>query len=152
MISIMTETIRNVEIIERAMMRWDRKSTDRVRAAYKRIIEMEECETGQVIDPKGHVQWLHGLSHGVGIHVMHKKDSLQNVVNEMERNARCGDDRIDSTVSIETFDPSIHFIIVTESSLLSYLAEPMTSHVDMFGENAMAFSPMFKCSVLWWNV
>ena len=152
MIPIMTETIRNVEIIERAIVHWDRTSTDRVRAAYKRIIEMEERETGKAIDPKGHVQWLDGLSCGVGIHVMHKKDSLQVVVNEMERNARCGDDTVDSTVSIESFDPSIHFIIVTEPSLLSYLAEPVTSHVDVFGNNAMAFSPVFKCSVLWWNV
>lgn len=152
MIGIMTETIRNVEIIDRALVRCDRHSTDRVRDAYKRIIEIEERETGKAIEPKVHVQWLDGLSRGVGIHVMHKKESLQTVVNEMERNARCDDHTVGSTASIETFDPSTHFVMVTEPSILSYLAEPMVSHVDVFGKNAMAVSPMFKCSVLWWNV
>lgn len=152
MIGIMTETVRNVEIIDSALVRCDRRNTDRVRDAYKRIIEMEEMESGMTTDPKGHVQWLEGLSRGVGVHVMHKKDSLKTVVSEMERNARCYDHDTDNTVPVEIFDPSIHFVIVTEPSILSYLAEPMVSHVDVFGKNALAVSPMFKCSVLWWNV
>ena len=152
MIGVMTETIRNVEIIDSALVRCDRRNTDRVRDAYKRIVEMEEHESGKTIDPKGHVQWLEGLSRGVGIRVMHKKDSLQTVVNEMERGARCDDDAVGNTVSVETFDPSTHFVILTGPSILSYLAEPMVAHIDVFGKNAMAVSPMFKYSVLWWNV
>lgn len=152
MIGIMTETVRNVEIIDSALLHCDRRNTERVRDAYRRIVEIEEHESGKTIDPKGHVQWLEGLSRGVGIHVMHKKDSLKTVVSEMERNARCADHAVGNTVSVEAFDPSIHFVIVTEPSILSYLAEPMVSHVDVFGKNALAVSPVFKYSVLWWNV
>ena len=147
----MTETVRNVTIIDEAMTRWDRRRTDVVRDAYKRIIELEETETGKQLEPKDHVKWLDGISRGTGVRVMHKKDSLQTVLEEMQHSGRY-DDTFGDRGSVATFDPSEHFVIITEPSIVSYLAEPLAARIDIFGKNAMAVSPMFKCSVLWWNV
>ena len=152
MISIMTETVRNVQIIDGAVARWDRRRTDSVRDAYVRLIELEERETGAPTNPKGHVRWLDGIACGVGIRVV-EKTILHRVLNEAETLASCDDvcADVDGTC-ISSFDPAQHFVVVSQPSVLSYLAEPLAARAKEFGENAMAVSPTFKCSVLWWNV
>ena len=153
MIGVMTETLRNVHVIDAAVARWDRRQTDVVRDAYTRIMNLEQEETGRSVDPRGHVQWLNDIARGVGIRVV-RKNSLDNVLRELETTASCdgvlNDEDEESCVA--SFDPSTHFVVVSEPSVLSYLAEPTVARLNEFGENAMAMSPTFKCSVLWWNV
>ena len=153
MIGVTMETLRNVQIIDAAVARWDRRQANVVRDAYTRIMTLEQGETGRAVDPKGHAQWLDGIARGVGIRVV-KKDSLDSLLRELDACASCddvlNDEHEESCVAL--FDPSTHFIVVSQPSVLSYLAEPMVARVDEFGENAMAVSPTFKCSVLWWNV
>ena len=151
MIGVMMETVRNLQIIENAISRWDRHQIDAVRKAYSRIVALGEEETGERIDPQGHVAWIEGIACGIGVRIL-KKNMLGDVLNEIETNASC--DRLcdGCAHSASTFDPSTQFVVLSEPSVVSYVATPIVSPIEDFGENAMAVSPAFKCAVLWWNV
>lgn len=151
MISVMRETIDMVHIIDSAVARWDRRREEDVRDAYRSIMQLEERETGAPVDPRGHVCWLDGFARGGGFHIL-QKERLDSLLRTIETTGVYHDDTDVNLPCAAKFDPSTQFVVLSQPSVVSYLAQPMVGRVEEFGSNAMGVSPCFKYSVLWWNV
>jgi len=149
MIATMVETAQQLSVLEDALARCDRRRTDEVRVAYDRLLALERDASDGPITPKNHVLWLDGMTRGVGVHVV-SRDHLDRVLCDV---ATCASatDVVDDTIDVDDFDPTCHLVVLTQPSVVSYLADPIVSPAIAFGANAMAVAPTMKCSVLWWH-
>lgn len=138
MIAAMMETVEAARVIDEAVGRWDRRRTDDVRRAYGRIV-------GDAATPRDHVCLLESIMYGVGVHIL-PRQRLDEVLWSVETTG-C----VPTSSCVSTFDPARHFVVLSQPSVVSYLADPEAGPLPTFGPTAMGVAPSFKCSVLWWH-
>lgn len=145
----MVETAQQLSVLEDALAHCDRRRTEEVRTAYDRLIALERDVADGPLTPRNHVLWLDGMTRGVGVHVL-SRDRLDHVLCHVATCASASD-VVDDAIDVDDFDPARHLVVLTQPSVVSYLADPIVSPATAFGANAMAIAPTMKCSVLWWH-
>ena len=151
MISTMTATVYNIHIMEDALSNWSRSKTSTVTNAYSTIMEFQRREIGIDPPPDNHLMWIHDLTRGVGVHILHRS-GLEKCITMISDGVNPVDDTM-TTVAIESFDPDQHMVVTTQLTPLSYIVDNvLPGTVPLLGPGAMGVSSHFKYCVVWWNV
>lgn len=151
MLATMADAVRQFQIIDSALVHVSRHRTDEVVAAYSRIVNMEETERGRPLEPREHVEWIHGISRGVGVHVVDRV-RLPSLLELVHNSCPIPDPSFEDDVSLMEFDPRHHIVVTTQPTVLSYFSEndfPTGGRTEMGG--ARIASSNFSYSVMWWD-
>ena len=138
----MAEAGASIRTIDSAIARFSRTHTTAVLKAYSRLASLAMCST-----PRDHALWIFDLSRGTGIVVVSIADVAM-LRNRMELGCRFDASESVTFVSIEDFDPTMHALLCTEPSVVSYME---SNPDDILGTNANVVAPTFKCTLVWWT-
>jgi hypothetical protein len=138
-----------IGVVTKALDRFDRSQTPRVREAY-RSLALETTRRGDEATtaaptPRQHVLVLALLSFD-GVHIVPRSELAVvrrqvdewGCLTEAVQDGECDD-------LAESFDPAKHALVATQVTPLAYLEE-----ADL-GAGARLVAPHLKCALLWWE-
>lgn len=147
-IGTMMATVRHMTAMDEAITNRSRRD---VASTYSSIMALERKEIGHDLVPDNHVQWIHGLCVGAGVHRV-RRSLLHDTVEYVCSMGFSPDSTVDGDEDADApFDPTTHFIVTTDVTMLSYILEAEVAHVPLLGPGARGVSPSLKCCVLWWE-